>query len=107
MAQVVPGSISAVLSKLRTEAKVWRAMETGNEAIHDRLGKQIKAADTGEHAGIEKALQHQASFGGGMCSIRRRRISSASTRSDSAWKLSRMRWRSTGIASEVTSSYVT
>ena len=84
MAQIVPGRIGAVLGELRTEAKIRRAMETGDKAIHHRLGEQVQAADTGQHTGIEKALQHQASFGGGMCSIRRRRISSASTRSDSA-----------------------
>ena len=44
------------------------------------------------------------SFGGGICAISRPKISSASMRSDSAWKFNKMRCRSTGTASAVMSS---
>src|ERR1019366_4673989 len=120
--QVVARRIRAVFGEFLAEAEIRRAMQTVDESIDDSLRHQIQAGNSGEHRGIEKALQHlraissstaksgcatQALDGGGMYSSNCRKISSESMRSDSAWKFSKMRWRSTGIASARMSSYAT
>src|ERR1019366_7327161 len=104
MAEIISGRVRAVFGELLAETEIRRAVETGDEPVDHSLRHQVQTGDPGEHGRIEKALQHQAPEGGGICSSNRRRISSESMRSDSAWKFNRMRWRSTGVASAVMSS---
>ena len=52
MAQIVPRRVGAVLGELLAEAKIRRAMETGDEAIHHCPGEQVKARNAGQHGGI-------------------------------------------------------
>src|SRR6516162_2380521 len=91
IAQIVPGRVGAIFSKLLAETEGRRAVQTRDESVHHGLSYKIEAGEAGEHRGIEKALFHQAPEGGGIWASSRRRISSGSIRSDSAWKLSRMR----------------
>ena len=110
VAKIVARRVRAVFGEFLAESEIRRAVQAGDEAIDDSLRHQIQAGNSGEHGRIEETLQHlfsQAFAGGGMCSSSRRRISSESMRSDSAWKFNRMRWRSTGVASAVISSYAT
>ena len=82
--QIIPRRIRAVLCELLAAAEVRRPLQPRHKPIHDRLRNQVERRDAGQHRGIEKPLQHQLSFGGGICAINRRRISSESIRSDSA-----------------------
>src|SRR4029077_4326951 len=99
MAQVVTGRVGRVFGEFLAESEIGRTMQTSHKALDHGLGDQFEARDACENRRIETALHHQAPAGGGICSIRRRRISSDSMRSDSAWKFSRIRWRRTGMAS--------
>src|SRR5882757_6870869 len=106
MAQVVTWNVGAILGELLAEAEVRRSMQASHKAVHHCLCQQVQRGDAGQHRGIKEAL-HQFSFGRGTCANSRLRISSASIRSDSAWKFSRMRCRNTGSVTDVMSSYVT
>src|SRR6266576_1575024 len=103
MAQIVTGYVSTILGELLAETEVRRSMQAGHKAVHHRLCQQVQGGDAGQHRGIEEAL-HQLSFGRGTCANSRLRISSASIRSDSAWKFRRMRCRNTGNVTDVMSS---
>ena len=69
MAQIVARRVGAVLRELLAEAEVRRAVQAGHKAVDDRLRQQVERGDAGQHLGIEKALQHQLSFGRGTCAI--------------------------------------
>jgi len=84
MTQIIAGRVGAILSEFLAESEVGRAVKTRDESIHDRLGDQVEIRDRAQYRRIEKTLHAQAPLGGGMCSSNRRRISSESTRSDSA-----------------------
>src|SRR5258706_1142670 len=110
VAKIVAGRVRAIFREFLAESEIRRAVKAGDETVNDSLRHQVQTGNSGEHGRIEETLQHlfsQAFAGGGMWSSSRRRISSESMRSDSAWKFKRMRWRSTGVASAVMSSYAT
>src|ERR1700723_3137538 len=107
MTQIVARRIGAVLGELLAKAEIRRAVKARHKAVDDRPRDEIEARNLGEHRRIEKTLQDQAPFGGGTCSISLRRISSVLIPSDSAWKLSKIRCRSTGSASARMSSVAT
>src|SRR6516162_6218817 len=88
--QVISRRIGAVLGKLQAEPELGGAMQTGDEAVHNRFCQQIERGYASQHFGIEKTL-HQPSPNRGTCATSCLRISSASMRSDSAWKLRIMR----------------
>ena len=56
--QVVARRIRAVFGEFLAEAEIRRAMQTVDESIDDSLRHQIQAGNSGEHRGIEEALQH-------------------------------------------------
>ena len=62
VAQVVAGRVGAVFGEFLAEAEIRRAMQAVNESIDDRLGHQIQTGNSGEHRGIEEALQHLPTF---------------------------------------------
>src|SRR5271163_1907554 len=103
MPQIVAGSIGAILSELLAESEVRRPVQASHKTVHHRLSQQVQGRDAGQHRRIEEPL-HQLSFNLGTYPNSRVRISSASIRSDSAWKFNRMRWRNTGRTTDVTSS---
>ena len=103
MAQIVAGSVGAIFGELLAEAEIGRAMQAGDETVDDGLGDQIEAGNSREDLDRDIAAR-QAPDGGGIDSSKRCKIWSESMRSDSAWKFSRMRCRSTGMASDVMSS---
>src|ERR1017187_9487913 len=82
--QVVARRVSAILGEFLAEPEVGRAVQTRDESIHDRLGDQVETRKRAKYRRIEKTLHGQAPLGGGMCSSNRLKISSESTRSDSA-----------------------
>src|SRR5215469_9768262 len=90
MTQVVPRSIGAVLGKFLAEAELGGTMQAGDETVHNRFCQQVQRGYASQHFGIEETL-HQSAPGRGTCATSCLRISSASMRSDSAWKLRIMR----------------
>ncbi|MGO9842231.1 MAG: DUF58 domain-containing protein [Candidatus Acidiferrales bacterium] len=92
-----------VLFHILDPQEVRRAMQTGHKAVHYRLRDQIQRRDTRENLRIKEPL-HQLSFGRCTCAMSLFKISSASMRSDSAWKFNKMRCRNTGTTTEVMSS---
>ena len=57
MAQVVAFGVGAILGELLGEAEIGRAVEPGDESIHDCLGYQVQAGDGGERGGVKEALE--------------------------------------------------
>src|SRR6185312_703652 len=101
VAQVVSGHVGPVLGEFLAEAKIRRAMQAGDKAVHDRLCEQVQRGDTCQYRGIEESLLHQLSPGRGTWAMSRVTISSASIRSDSAWKFRRSLCRRIGATTEV------
>ncbi len=101
--QIVARGVCAVFGEFLAETQIRRAMQAGHEAVHHGLGHQVETRNGAQHGRIQES-RHAQPRGGGICASSWRRISSESTRSDSAWKLIRMRWRSTGIANATISS---
>jgi len=54
--QVVARSVGAIFGELLAEAEVRRAVKTGDETVHDRLGDEVEAGNRAQHRRIEKAL---------------------------------------------------
>jgi hypothetical protein len=52
VAQIVAGVVLAILSELRRETRVWRAMQTRHETFDDGTREQLERSDACEQLGI-------------------------------------------------------
>src|SRR5436305_1052414 len=82
-------------------------MQSRNESVDDRAGDELEARDASKNGRTQEPLLHIQALGAGLASRRRLSRSSALSRSLSAWKFIRTRWRRTGRVRAATSSYVT
>ena len=110
-ADVVARHVGAVLGEVDGAAEVGRAVQAAQEALHHRAREQLEVADPGQDLRVEEAAA-AASLRAGRSGMASSYIpdrgaghggqqllddaSSCVTRSDSAWKLVRMRCRNTG-----------
>ena len=111
-----------MLGEVDGPAEVGRAVEAAQEPLHHRAREQLEVADPGQDLRLEEPADARTSRR--VSALRTRPVyipdrgsgtaaSSSSTirvlliRSDSAWKLVRMRWRKTGWARARMSSKLT
>src|SRR5207237_10123885 len=119
---VVAGHVRAVLGEVRRAAQVGRAVQPAHEALHHRTREQLQVADPRHHLGGKEgaggdvapglgAAHGEPSYipdrGRGTAARSSSTMRALPMRSDSAWKLVRMRWRNTGWAGARTASRLT
>ena len=98
---VVAGHVRPVLGEVHRVPEVRRAVQAVDEALDDGPREQLEVVDPREHRGSRKRARsaRRASVSHPRARARERpraagpRSGPWSTRSDSAWKLLRMRWR--------------
>ena len=60
--QIVARRVRAIFGEFLAEAEIRRAVQAVDEAVDDGLRHQIQTGNSGEHGGIEKALQHLKNY---------------------------------------------
>ncbi len=95
MSQVIARGVRAIFGELLAEAEIRRAVQTCDEPVDHGCRHQVQPGDGVQHSGVEQIL-HGCLYGRGICASIWRRMSSASMRSDCAWKFNRIRCRNTG-----------